>query len=154
MNGRVKLLKYDSFQWILNKVFFENLCAQTCLGISQQSSDCSFLLSQPATLPVKLVLVQVTRTAKTVKKAGLKMKKQLVWVSNARFETGFAATLANDIRWHHIKFYSILWKCFVSLDFYSLSSWLVLHCRKAEFPSHWLPDDYSCLYQTVHCVSF
>lgn len=39
--------------------------------------------SQPAMLPVRLVLVQVTRTAKTVKKAGLKMKVELVWVSNA-----------------------------------------------------------------------
>lgn len=35
---------------------------------------------QPATLLVKLVPVQVTRTAKTVKKAGSKMKKQLVWI--------------------------------------------------------------------------
>lgn len=39
--------------------------------------------SQPAMLPVRLVLAQVTRTAKTVKKAGLKMKVELVWVSNA-----------------------------------------------------------------------
>lgn len=39
--------------------------------------------SQPAMLPVRLVLVQVTRTAKTVKKAGLKIKVELVWVSNA-----------------------------------------------------------------------
>lgn len=39
--------------------------------------------SQPAMLPVRLVLVQVTRTAKTVKKAGLKTKMELVWVSNA-----------------------------------------------------------------------
>lgn len=37
-----------------------------------------FLLPQPATLPVKLVLVQVTRTAETVKRVGLKTKKQLV----------------------------------------------------------------------------
>lgn len=35
---------------------------------------------QPAMLPVRLVLVQVTRTAKTVKKAGLKMKVELVWI--------------------------------------------------------------------------
>lgn len=40
--------------------------------------------SQPAMLPVRLVLVQVTRTAKIVKRAGLKMKMELVWVSNAR----------------------------------------------------------------------
>lgn len=39
--------------------------------------------SQPVMLPVRLVQVQVTRTAKTVKKVGLKMKVELVWVSNA-----------------------------------------------------------------------
>lgn len=38
------------------------------------------LFVQPVMLLVKLVLVQVIRTAKTVKKAGSKMKKQLVWI--------------------------------------------------------------------------
>lgn len=47
--------------------------------------------SQPAMLPVRLVLVQVTRTAKTVKKAGLKMKVELVWVSNAWTSSRFCS---------------------------------------------------------------